>query len=550
MANKLFFYLGDDEAYFRALSGEFKKHTRLNIDFQRFYESKEKNIQSFLLMVYRQKPACVFIDFSKQSQDYMHLARLLTRTPLDHKLITVGLIDYLSPEEVLHESVATGVDLTHIKSAEIFDVVYSITNLLDPKEIGPHGFATAKLKEVWEGGIPVKIGYIHADGLHFETDQKLQGGDRIKFNHHWQNNRIVPSRELFIQKVSKENMFYQFDYNVDAEFLFVDEFVPPEGMELDRIQEKRKNREDLVLYHRKQLSRWIDEHASDSLEKKAKVLVVDREFHFYDNQPRTDKHAYTIRCVPFLADIGPELDRLQPQIIAFSLENDEATNPHNTPEKLAQLVKALKRKFEGNEPFLIVFNSKLSSKEMQINLQYPHLMSSDQDLSVEVMLRMAEIFDKKLNTMTAATPQQKVKAPKRVFLKKTSAASIGEIVIPITVLKLSESDMIIQSETELPTGINIHLNKPVSMFINVQPSKTQGKEPEYHGIIHAIGEVEKKRLRQYVNAVFFREHDAKVSADSDQFKKLNELKLKEKEEALLKEQENASEGPKSEDSEN
>jgi len=185
MAKTLFYYFGDDEAYFRTLKGEFAKHTRLQIEFTRLYESDEKKIQSFFIKLFKDKPACIFIDFSKQTQDYLHLARIISRTLTDNKIVTVGLVDYLSPPEVLMESIATGVQLTHIKSPECFDVVYDVTRLIAPKESAPHGFANATLKEDWEAGIPVKIGYIHNEGLHFETDYKLQKGDRIRVNHHW-----------------------------------------------------------------------------------------------------------------------------------------------------------------------------------------------------------------------------------------------------------------------------------------------------------------------------------------------------------------------------
>lgn len=532
MAGKmLFYYFGDDEAYYRALLGEFKKHTRLDIDFQRIYESKEKNIQSLFLNVFRNRPAAVFIDFSKQPQDYLHLARIITRTPLEHKIASVGLIDYLSPPEVLLESIATGVNLTHIKSAEIYDVIFSVVKLIAPGEIAQHGFATAKLSEDWEAGIPVKIGYVHSDGIHFETDQKLQKGDRIRFNHNWTNNRVVPSKEFFIQEVSNTNMFYHFKYNVDAEFLFIDDFLPPEGMDEEKIKEKKQDREDLILYHRKQLSKWMDDNLSNSLEKKAKVLVIDHDFHFYDHQSRTDKHAYIIRCVPHLVDIGEELDRLQPQVIAFALEKEDVKNPKNTSEQLGILVQALKKKFEGTEPFLIVFNSKMGSREVQAQLQYSHLMATDHELSAEILLRMAEIYEKKLAARTVMT-KPKVKGHKKVFLKKTSPASIGEILISVKICKLSESDMIIQSETPLPIGLNLHLTTPVDMFVNIQPTKTQGKIPEYHGLIHSIGEQHKKSLRHYVNSVFFREHDAKLNDETEQFKKLNETKMIEKEKAL------------------
>jgi hypothetical protein len=539
MAEKLlFYYFGDDEAYYRTLQGEFKKNTKLNFDFKKIYHKEESRIQGLFLEVYRNKADCVFIDFSKEPQDYLHLARILTRTPFDKKLITVGLVDYLSPPEVLNESIATGVQLTHIKSAETFDVVFDVTKLIAPNEIGEHGFATAALKEDWEAGIPVKIGYVHKEGLHFETDYRLQKGDRIRLNHAWTEKRTVPSKEMFIQNVSTSNLFYHFKYAVDAQFLFIDEFLPPEGMEEERVVEKRKERDELILYHQKQLSRWIDDNLSRSLEKKAKVLVVDREFHFYDHQTRTDKHPYTIRCVPFLTDIGQELDRLRPQVIAFALDKEGTEQAKNTNEELVRLILALKGKYQNQDfiPFVVVFNSKVNSKTMQENCAYTQLMATDQELSVDLLVRMADIFDKKLNEGLAKTTMTR-KGEEKVFLRKSNAASIGEILIGVKILKLSETDLVLTSDYPLEPGMNLHFSAPIDMYVSLLPMKAQGKTPEFHGLIHCLGEVQKKELRKFVNSVFFRDHDAQVQAETDEFKKLNEAKLNEKVEAMKKEQE-------------
>ncbi len=536
----LFYYFGDDEAYFRTLVAEFKKHTRLVLDFKRIYESDENKIQSLFKRIYQDKPVCVFIDFSKQTQDYLHLARIVSRTPLEHKLVTVGLVDYLSPPEVLMESIATGANLTHIKSTETYNVIFSVSRLVAPNEIGEHGFATATLKEDWEGGIPVKVGFIHQEGLHIETDHKIQKGDRIRMNHHWTEKRMIPSREFFVQEIATTNLFYHFKYAVDAEFLVLDEFLPPEGMEIERIDEKKKERDELILHHRKLLSRWIDDNVSRSQEKKAKVLVVDHDFHFYDDQPRTDKHNYTVRCVPYIEDIGQELDRMLPQVIAFAMEKEGATNPKNDNEALVKLVEAVKVKMQDVNPFLIVFNCKTSSKEMQESLQYANVMTSESELTVPVMVRMADIFEKKMvDAAIMQNTKSNSKGSEKVYLKKTNAASIAEILIPLKVLKISETDMIIQSEMPLPIGMNLHLTNPVDMFVNLQPTKNQSKTPEYHGLIHCLGEVQKKDLRRYVNSVFFRDHDAQVNAETDEFKKLNEVKLQEKQEALKQAQEEA-----------
>jgi hypothetical protein len=529
MANTLFYYFGDDEAYFRTLMGEFKTHTRLQIEFKRVFESDEKKIQSLFIKIFRERPACVFIDFSKHSQDYMHLARLISRTPMEQKPVTVGLVDYLSPPEIIMESNATGVMLTHIKSPECYDVIFDVAKLLAPNEIGEHGFANAALKEEWDAGIPLKVGYVHGEGLHMETDCKLNKGDKIRLNHGWTEKRVVPSHSVFIQNISTKNLFYHFKYAVDAEFLFIDEFLPPEGMELDKVEEKKQEREDLILYHKKQLHKWLVDNASRSLEKKAKVLIVDRNFHFFNDQERTDKHNYTVRCLPYIDDIQGELDRLEPQVIAFALDREDETDKKNTNEILARLMNGVKNKIQDQSPFVIVFNTKATSKELQDSFSYAHIMGSDQDLSVDIMLRMADKFEKKLEALLETFPKNKIEP--KVFLKKTNTYSIAEIVIPVKVSKISETDMILTSDFPLQPGMNIHLKKPVEMFVNIQPTKDQGR---YHGLIHCLGESEKKELRRFVNSVFFRDHDAQVNAESEEFKKLNEAKLQEKQEALKK----------------
>ncbi len=522
----LFYYFGDDEAYFRALMGEFNRSSKIKVEFKRFFASEEAKIQSFFLSVHSDQPSCIFIDFSKNSQDYLHLARIIARTHLHHPLIMIGLIDYLSPPEVLAESIATGVNLAFIKSAETFDVVYHTLKLYAPNEIGEHGFATASLSDDVDASLLVKIGYVHQLGFHFETDFPLKQGDRKKILHSWMEKGVVPSAEVFIQNVSTSNLFYHFSYNVDGEFLFIDEFLPPEGMSEEKIVSMKKDREDLINYHKKQLINWINENIYNSLEKKAKVLVIDREFHFFKDQLRTDRLPYTIRCSQFLTDIGLELSRLEPQVIAFSLEPDNVKESKNTNENLVQLVQVLKDKFPDPPPFLIVFNCKISTSEMRQNFQYQNLLTYEGELLVEAMVRIGEIFDKKLEKSHA-----QVKSLDRIFLKKSNKASLAELVIPIKIIKLSETDMQFQSEQELPIGKNIRVRSPVDMFINIQPTKAKGKIPEYNGLIHSIGEEDKKKLRRFVNSVFFREHDEKVLAEKVEFKNLNESKLIEKIEA-------------------
>jgi hypothetical protein len=525
-AKQLIYYFGDDEAYFRALLGEFRKHAKLEIEFKRIFEKSEAKIQSLFVMAFKDKPSCVFVDFSKQTPDYLHLARLISRTPFEHEILTVGLVDYLSPPEVLKESIATGANLNFIKSAETFDVVYSVSKLIAPQSVGEHGFANASLKEEYEAGILCKIGYVHNKGIHIETDRKLSKGDRVVLNHHWLEKKVVPSKHFFVKEVATSNMFYQFEYNADLDFLFIDDFIPPEDMEEDQVQEKQNERDEKISFHKKQIKRWLDENLDSSQEKKAKILVVDHEFHFYQNQARTDKHPYTIRCLPFFTDMEKELSRLQPQVIAYELEDGE--NSQNSLEGLRKLSGVLASVFPNLKPFIIVFNSQMTSEDMQAALQYNKAIVHTEELSPDLLVKLADALQKKM-IESAGNVVSKKGDNLNVFIKKTHPSSIAEMLETVTIIKLSETDMILQSDYPFAPGTNLHFTKPVEMFVNVRPvEKPSGKVPEFYGLIHSLGETEKKALRQYVNSIFFRDHDAKLNEEVTTFKNLNEFKLNEK----------------------
>jgi hypothetical protein len=527
MSGKLLvFYLGNDEAYFKTLQRDFKRFTRFDIDLKQLYESEESKIQSLFVKVYKQSPVLVFIDYSNATQDYLHITRLLTRTPLDKKIITVGLVDFLTPPEILEESISAGVDFAHIKQSDAFDVVFDVSRTLAPQDKMQHGFATAKLKEELLAGVPAKVGYIEQQGIHIETDYPLSKGDRVRLKTHLNDKKVFPSQEVFIQATSKSNLFYQFQQNVDAQFLFVDEFHPPEGMESADIDAKKFERLESIEHYKKELHKWIDDNLSRSLEKKAKVLVVDQDFTFYLDQKRTDKHPYTIRCVPYLKDMHEELDRLRPQVIAVSLEKPELPTAKNNVQMLMNLVGELKGKFADLAPFIVIFNTETNSKEFQSLLSYDHVMATGAPFSVDVMVRMAEIFEKKMKKAQVIG----VKDEEKVFIKKTNAASNAHIMISVNMTKISETDIYFESDAPFKEGMNLKFTYPVNMYVNIIPNKGQGKVPEYYGLIHALGEADKMELRRFVNSVFFREHDEKVQTESEEFKKLNEKKLAERQE--------------------
>ena len=533
----LFYYFGDDEAYFRALVSEFGKTSKVAYQFHRFFESDEKKIQSFFLKVYKDHPVCIFIDFSKHSEEYLHLARIISRTNMQHSFISIGLVDFLSPPELLAESMATGVNLSYIKSAEIYDVVFGVFKIISPSEIGEHGFAAARLEDHFEAGIPAKIGFVSKKGLHFETDLPLSEGNDREINHFWRTKKIVPSREVSVVNVTTKNLFYHFKYAVDVDFKFLDDFTAPEGMMEATVEEKQQERVELLLRHQDQLSKWVSENQTQSLKKKSKILVVDNEFHFYNDQPRTDKNPYMIRSLASAADIVSELEKLFPQLIALNLDPPDNPDPVNTLEQLEVIINSINLVLQDKKPFVIVFNCKLTSNALKEKYDYENIMAIGNEISVDLTIKMMELIDKKIEKLTPPVKNKE----EVVYLNKNNVASNGEISLPITITKLSELDMVFQSETDLPIGKNIHFLEPVDMFVCIRPymSKGQSKKPEFYGIIHSIGEGPKKKLRQFINSVFFRDHDAQRNSETEEFKNLNVSKLLEKQEKERKIKEDA-----------
>jgi hypothetical protein len=228
--------------------------------------------------------------------------------------------------------------------------------------------------------------------------------------------------------------------------------------------------------------------------------------------------------MPFFTDHSAEIDRFRPQVIAFELETGD--NTHNNLESLKKLVSTLMSSFADLNPFIIVFNSTITSQEIQGSIQYKNVLAHNEEMSAEMLIKLADMLQKKVTTTDA---KSKEKLLKRFFINKTNRASIGEIVKQVKLIKLSETDLVLQSDSTFPPGTNLHFTAPVDMFVHLTPSpKPSGKMPEYIGYIHCISENDKKELRKFINSVFFRDLDAQKSAESDEFKNLNEQKLQEK----------------------
>ncbi len=531
--SKKVLYLGDDGAYFKVLQTEFGR-LYPTVQFLQFTASTPQSIQNLMIDISLQAPEVVFIDFSKHTDDFVHLSRILANLNKETPLPIIGLHDYLAKLENIKMSFLAGVMINHLKGAEVFDVVYSAINLATPGQAKEHGFATGKIEEKVQAFHLVKIGFIAEKFLHIETNLEFEKNQEVRIHHAWVDKKMIPSTLTRVKKTSKEMLFYNFKNSADLEFAWVDPVIVIDSDDAQRTEEMQNERTHYVQKAKKVIKTWIENNTERSGHKSVRVLIVDRSFSFFNNRSRSDSYGYALRCQPFIQDLSTELLAQRPQVIALSL--DLVTEGHQFPNDMAfldKMIQFIKAKMPDEAPYIVVFNLKdLKSKELQASLKYTNIMAMDGDIDPDVLLKMAKIFSDKLKNL----PEGESIEPKFVA-KKSSDQSIGEVEDEINIHQISECDMVISSDKPLMHGMNLRIRSPFEGFVTIVDHPQNTKPPLYYALINGVGEIEKKNLRRYVNTIFFKDHDAAKAVEIEAFKALNDAKLKEQEAKVKAEQE-------------
>ena len=516
-------YLGDDVAYFKVLQAEFNS-LYPGVKFLQKTASDPSAIQHLMIDIQAQNPEVVFIDFSKHTDDFVHLSRILANINKEKPLPIIGLHDYLAKPENIKLSYLAGVMINHLKGAEVFDVVYSAINLATPGQAKEHGFASGKIQEKVRAFHLVKLGYLAETSLHIETNLNFEHNQEVRIHHEWVGKKFIPSTLTHVKKTTQEMLFYNFKNAVDLEFAWIDPVVVVEGDEPQRIEELQNERAHHVQKAKKTIKAWISDNADRSGHKSVRVLVIDRSFSFYQKRPRSDSYGFALRCQPYIMELSSELLSQRPQVIALSLDLTNQGHKYvNDMDFLNKLIAFLKVKMPDESPYVVVFNLKdLKSKELQAAMGYTNIMAYDGDIQPEIMLKMSKIFAEKLKNLTETESSEA-----RYVIKKSSPQSIAEIEDEITIHQISESDLIVSSNGPLTHGMSFRIQSPFEGFITIVDHPQLTKPPMYYALINGVGELEKKSLRRYVNSIFFKDLDAAKAQDLEAFAQLNQAKQQE-----------------------
>jgi hypothetical protein len=552
-------YIGNDEGFFEGIKKDLvKSYSVLNFEFLIFDPDNISEQQNLVVDLPGLRPKIIFIDYTREIDNYVHMTRLINRMNFIRRPVMMGLCDLKDLQNVCQRVVINGVQAVHVKSDDLIPIVFDSINLAFPDSREDHEYAKAAISDRANALWPGKLSFLSKDGVHIESNIPLKAGAPCKILTYWHWEGIIPAPNALVADSTQEDLYYNYDYGQDIAL----EYFPPvkhfEDESEAEYQEKEDARLEKIERVKSKLQAWLNKNAVAHKPKDLKVMVVDKSFKLLQNQPRTDKYPFVLRCQPYIKNMMKELQKVKPHLIIFEMEEvskeELAANPdlayiYNESRTLQYMIKCV-NKIQNFHPFVIIFNAKNYSKEhLQQALNYKQLMVHKGSIDPEVVKKMAEVLIARINSNKQE--EEESEEVEILVLDKDHPATYVEISKTITILSISEMDLFFSCNEEIRVGTVLHLKHPIDMYVTVALTPVNSEfANEYYAVIHGVGEDLKKDLRRYVNSVFFKdleEQKRKEKEEVDNLKKkyqeeqekqkIAAQKKKEEEEAKKKKEE-------------
>jgi hypothetical protein len=557
-------YLGSDASYWatikQRLEGQFASYA---FEFHELYSETEEGIQSLIIDIINIKPKLIYIDYSKQTEDFLHLARLIKRLNPTRDIATIGLLDQNDADVVSKYSQVAGVTCNHIKSGEYHDIVYGGINLADPVAKEELQFAMGQMNEKYMAHETVKVGYVTEKTMHIENLRALTEGTIYQANHHFNQNKIVKGKNIKVLKSGTEDLYYTKEYFHDLEIQYTNPVEKDPDASEALMKEREAERVGEEEFYSKKMKAWVQDNLERSSPKQIKVLVIDKNLTCYNNESRTDRYNYVFRVQPYLKEPSEEFKSYSPHILAFQFEGrrkkvelgdktedqlkeeageevkkekkdlEIATNHMNDENALKQIIQEAKHM--NNHPFILLFGTKVAdSKTLQEKYQYENLIAQTGDLEMPILIKLADTLEKKWADTIQSHSHW-------VVFKKDNHQSFMELSYPINIVNICESEVHFTCDENLPFGTTIRLEEPSAFHLTViKPNEASiqvvGKAG-YRALVTMLGEEGKKNIRQVVNSIFFRDLEAQKAAEKEEYEKVQQAAKRRKEEEAKKQKE-------------
>src|SRR3989339_232827 len=558
-------YVGSDTSYFNDVRVRFKNsYPQVEYKFMPL-ESSDDYHQTFL-QILELKPLIIYVDFSGKGKVRTYLTRLLKREVSTRNIPLVALVE---KEEQLKECNATGVDFTHIKCGEISDVVYDPCSLVYTRSVKKPDYVRARFVKDAELFEDFRIGYYTASYMRAESNMKYGKGDIVEIETAIPE-KVMPSHHFIVRNVQESDLFYDYRYAYDLDYVFVDkpETIDVEGGDAKVVelanQERMDEYKNNLILTKKKVSSWVDDSLSSTAPKTTKILIIDKTMRFFANMDKPiEDYPYGIRCQTELFDLD-YLEKIRPNIIAFEFfeivdeesgdvgkkkaattTKESGQKSRNAVEQLTLMVKKIKS-MQNFSPFIVVFNChKFNSKSFQDSLQYPTILVDTLTLDMRKVVEFANIYDKKIEkkyeeAIKLKVAQLKKQDPnkyrklsisdfkdRKFYPKSSSPLSYASCKYVIQLTSMTESELTFVGDPEFE-GEQFYLKFPARMHIRIIPGDTgkkfiiEQRRNLYKALIHSVGEEQKKKLRQFVNEIFFTDLNNRKEKEKEEFDKKNQ----------------------------
>lgn len=520
-------YIGNDLGYWRRVQETFLKiYNSIEMEFLTKHVDESFNHKEFFVEVYNEKIDILYVDFSIAQDNCLQLCKLLGRNNETRLISVVGLFEYTKGDSPLIRAISASVRINHYKSLEIHDVVYDPIALLDVNMTVSPPYVRSKELEDFQLSLPVRIGYIDNNCFHVETNSYLQVGEIVDVSWH-PLQTIMPSTKVFVQKFYDRDLYYNYRFSYDLEFIYVDndyfsqtnknwllyKELKNKPEELEQLDEHEKaeiladmaKRKKIFSTIKNDIDQWLLERHENVIEKKLKILIVDASLDIFNALEKdVDSFRYSLNIQTVLTGDFYHIERTTPHLIVFRL--DEQSNSEQVISLMIEKIQSI----DEYDPYILIFNCTRTSQMMRDELNYENCLSYSGDLFIDEIKHMAKILDSK----------RKISDSKRkVFLKLKDEKSVMFIKKEVKVLGMTESILYFESKLDIPMWTVFRVDNPVKMLITIVPHKNDGffktEKNVYRSLINGAGEKEKAQIRQLINQSFKEvEDDSKLDEEN------------------------------------
>lgn len=573
------------------------------IDFPYFSDDL---INTKLVEILELSPDFIYLDVSENSKELYQLGQFIKRI---NKFILTPVIALVDEASKMEQTLLLGFDFAFVKGGEMHDVVFHPYFDAFPKEALGKNFARAKMKEKGRIKEAMRVGYYTEDVMHIECDSKFSIDDIIKLE--TQLPKDLVKTDLFtVKKKYTNDLYYSYKYAYDLEYKLLPDLVFDEEEMNDaiaisdaRIRDKaikavEEKRQQKIAEHqanlkqaKKKFKAWIDDNKDNKKAKKTKILVIDEKLNFMaSDQRKLDSFAYTLRVQTNFCPEFKQIDHDLPQLIVYEIPplelNEEETllsdeqkqalkakQESRMTDFFAKLVEKVKS-INNYSPFIIIFNClSFSSKAFQDTFRYDLIIANNDRINLDLVIQMAELYEKKQQAnfdkriddkileLRKKDPAKYGRLTKNDFIEakyyvgKNHKLSKAYYEHEVVLRSITESEVALTCDSELEMR-NYFLETPFKMVIKIVPIEGAPYLKEdgsllFKGLIHSIGEREKKALRKYINDIYTSHKTEDRKKEEDAFKELNkkrEQEMLEKELEKAQAEEGESKEPSSEDS--